>query len=245
MNSWWLIGGTTVFLIIAVLVSVAFVIRSGVSDSTAVYNSGGVRLAGLLLIICIVIIIAAFIAYFNGFFNRYKTTPESLRLKYDYLTYYEPVKLMSGLSPASNLVGVNAFTSITNDLQTLFTQAASVLIKNKDRVEVALGNVSLTGQTKVLANYDFSLSCLKFATFLLNNDAVLRANQNAALKLMSDSAQQLGVDPMTYTFNVSDGKQIVNRVNILTVIGLYVIFVQQYPTIAETCIKNNACPFIP
>lgn len=242
MNSWWLIGGTTVFLICAVMASVIFVIKSGVSGSNEVYSSGGVRLAGVLLVVCVVVIVAAFIAYFNGFFNRYKTTQDRLRLKYDYLTYYEPVKLINGLSPAG-VVSPTTFASISDELKTLFTNATSVLIQNKQRVEIALGNVSLTGDTQILSNYDFSLPCVKLGTFIIQNEALLRANQNAVMKLLSDALQDLGIDPNTYRFNISDGKQVTDQMDILVVIGLYVIFVQQYPSTAQTCIKNNACPF--
>lgn len=243
MNPWTLIGATTIFLIIAVIIAIVFVVIKGTSGEPQQFQ-GPSTLAGVMLIISIVVIIAAFIAYFNGAFNRYKTTPEDLKIKYDYLAYYEPVGLIQGATPATyNESSKKAFDSISREFKTLYTTAASALIKNKNRVETAISNVRLTRDTKVLSNYDFSVPCVRLVDFMKKNDAIIRANDELTVRLMIDSLASLGVNASLYFFDLYDGNKKVDRIHITVIIGIYIKFNEQYPTIAASCIKNGICPF--
>jgi membrane protein YdbS with pleckstrin-like domain len=92
MDPWLLIGGTTVFLVIAVIISVIFVVmRSG--DTMTGPSVATVA----MLVLSIIIIMAAFFCYFNGYFNQYKTNKEDLTIKYDYLEYNRPVNMINSV----------------------------------------------------------------------------------------------------------------------------------------------------
>lgn len=244
MSPWTLIGVTTLFLIIAVIISVVFVVWKGRESAESQMLQGPSMLAGVLLIISIVVIIAAFIAYFKGAFNRYKTTSEDLKLKYDYLAYYEPVGLIQGATPATyNETSKAVFDTISPEFKSLYVAAASALIQNKKRVEVALSNVRLKKDTKVLSNYDFSVPCVKLVTFMKKNEAIIKANGELTIRLMVDSLASLGVNSSLYFFDIYDGTKVVDKVHITVIIGIYIKFLEQYPTLASGCISNGICPF--
>lgn len=243
MNPWTLIGATTIFLIVAVIIAVVFVVIKG-TRGEAQQVQGPSMLAGVMLIVSIVIIIAAFVAYFNGVFNKYKTTPEDLKLKYDYLAYYQPVGLIQGATPATYSESSKlAFDSISTEFKSLYMTAASALIKNKTRVETALSNVRLIHDPKVLSNYDFTIPCLKLADFMKKNDSVIQANSELTVRLMIDSLASLGVNSSFYFFDIYDGNKKVDRIHITVIVGIYLQYYDKYPTIVASCIKNGICPF--
>lgn len=230
-----LIVGTIIFLICAVLIVIVFAVFKGPSTS-----QGSSTIAVILLIVSIIIIISAFIAYYTGVFNKYKGDVDNLKLKYDYLTYYEPVNIISS---ATNDISSNnaSFDSIATEFEELYTLAVANLIKNKTRAEVALSNARLQHDTKVLLNYDFSVPCLKLAEFIKKNDMIIRANDESAIRLMLNSLSSLGVDSSSYYFNIYEGTQKVDQVHITVVIAVYIRFYEQYPTDAQICIRNGIC----
>jgi hypothetical protein len=242
---WWLTGGTVVFLIVAVVIALIFVVRAQPSPNGG-DNNGPAIFAGILLVLCVFTILGVFIAYFNGYFNKFRTTPQRMSIKYDYLTHYQPVQIIKGLTPATEKdTSITQFQNITPDFKVVLRDAAILLSNNKSRVEIALGNVQLTRDTKVLSDYDFSVSCVKLAQFMKNNDSILKANEQAAMRVVLDVLSSISGDATRFNFVVSTGDNDIQTINILTVFGLYLIFIDKYPAIADYCINNNKCPYKP
>lgn len=242
MNPWVLIGATTVFLVIAVIIAIVFVVMKAGSVSSA--EAGPSTLAGVMIIITIVVVIGAFAAYFNGAFNKYKTTPDALTIKYDYLAFYEPVGILKGVTPATyNDSSKAKFDSIAPQFKTMYKTAVLSLLQNKPRVETALSNVYLEQDTKVLTNYNFSVPCVKLATFMLDNIDVIMENDEVVIRSMIEVESSLGVESSSFEFAINDGTVLVKKINIKVIPGIYMRFVQAYPSLASACIKNNLCPF--
>lgn len=240
---WWLTGGTIVFLIVAVIIALVSTVRT---QPSADGNNGPAIFAGILLVICVVLIFAVFIAYFNGYFNRFRTTPQRMSIKYDYLTHYQPVQVMKGLTPATEKdTSFTQFQNITPEFKTLLKAASIALVDNKSRVEIALGNVRLSSDTKVLSDYDFSLPCVKLAQFMKDNMQILENNDEAAMRVMLDTLSSISGDATRFNFVVSTGDSKPIIVNILVVFGIYMIFMDKYPAIAQYCLKYNKCPYKP
>lgn len=249
MDSWWLIGGTVIFLVLTVIGTIVYVSHNSAGGNSAAIpitpgtDDGASRLAFILLIIAVIIIIIAFFAYFNGFFNAYKTTPERLTLKYDYLAHYEPVKILQGATPATyTTTSSTLFKNLVPEFKAKFLAAVKALVDNKARVETAIGNAALTHDTKVFADYDFSVPCVKYVDFLTKNDKIVQPNQDLVVRVMTDTLAEAGYKNEQLTFKVADGSSS-KTAHILNIIGMYILFYNKYPAIVAFCIQNNRCPF--
>lgn len=241
MNNWWMFGATLTFLIIAVIVAIAFVITSGMDRNSPGSNATS-TLAGVLLVISIVIIIAAFYMYFNGNFNQYKTTQDRLTLKYDYLTYYEPVQIMKGFTPATAASTLKRkWDDITPMFKSHFKKAIVALLQNKQRVETALENVKARQDVVVLSNYDFSVPCVVFCNFFKENREIMVGNQGLVTMTMIDMLPEIDANSQAFLFNLKGSNE---KLNIFHVLGLYEVFVEKYPDYTRHCISKNSCPYV-
>lgn len=249
MNSWWVIGITFAIFVVLLLLAMFFVVKNG--GAAANPQSGGPSIfASVMLVVCIVVIVGIFIMYFNGYFNKFKTSHDRMTIKYDYLMHHNPVDILPSIvpAPAAQMMSLSsnssiAFQQIVPQYKELFLEAVKALLQNKPRVETALTNVSLTQDTKVLTNYDFSTPVVKYAYFILQNEAVFNANQQIAKQTLNDVLDSLSRDPSVFTFTINKSTPAQRQVHIFAVVASYVLFVKTYPTLVKQCLASK-CPYV-
>jgi hypothetical protein len=255
MAQWLIVTGTVLLLIVAVAICIIGIIKNWKVGGS--YGNGApMALGASMLIACVVVIIGIFIAYFNGIFNRYKTSQDRMAFKYDYMMQYPPVKTMYSLTPSGKVKDTrNAMDFLIEKMPLLKSSIREAIVaitkdnQTKARVERALTNVALNNDTKVLADYDFSLPCIKLALYLYENEKIAKQYPNEITQLYITTIEDLKIDRQKYVYTVdlpngSRNKMLSNQVDILGALNTYSYFVVAYPKLAKTCVDRNGCPYV-
>lgn len=249
MNTWAAIGITFAVFLVLIIVSLVFAIKKG-GGTTSPQNGGPSIFASVLLVVSVAVIVGIFIMYFNGYFNKFKTSHDRMAIKYDYLVYHNPVDILPSVMPAPAAQTLTlssnkavAFQQLATQYKALFLDAVKALLMNKTRVEAALTNVSLTQDSKVLTNYDFSTPVVKFAYFTIQNQDVIAVNQQNAQILLNEVLDSLSKDKNVFTFIVNKGTPAQQNTHIYAVIATYTLFVKTYPKYVQQCLAEK-CPYV-
>ena len=255
MAEWLIVTGTVVLIIVAVAICIIGVIKNW-KVGGAYGNGAPMALGAAMLIACVIVIIGIFIAYFNGIFNRYKTSQDRMAFKYDYMMQYPPVKTMYSLTPSGKVKDPrNAMDFLLEKLPLLKSNIREAILaitkdtQTKSRVERALTNVALNNDTKVLADYDFSLAPIKLALYLHDNADIAKQYHEEITRLFISTIDELKIDRKKYIYMITmpSGTRsniLSNQVDIMGVINTYSYFVIAYPKLARSCADRNGCPYV-
>ncbi len=248
------VSGTVILLIIAVVICIISIIKNKLGvvgpESGAVMGLGA-----SMLIATVVVILGIFIAYFNGVFNSFKTSQDRMTFKYDEMMHYPPVKPINSISPASKAsVGQSTMDKLHELmplLKTHVTEAIKAITKDtatKARVERALSNVALNNDTRILADYDFSLPAIKLAVYLQEREKLAKQYKDEITQVFVKAIEDLKIDRQKYVYTVdipggTRSSLLSEQVDILGVINIYSYFAVAHSKLAKTCVERNGCPF--
>lgn len=200
-------------------------------------------------IICIIAIGVGFTMYYHGGFSNSYVSPYRYILQNKELLPIENIEYIDAIAPASYIgykedqYSMNV-ENIVKQYKSLLNDAISSLIEYKEGVEYVLGIVWQTNDTLELAQYQFSINVIQFLLFCEKYDTIISQNIDVFLSAFEDVKYDIVANQLAqnvYEFTLKNNNDDTMTIDIYTVFGIYVQFLQYYREEALAMIGKQNC----